>query len=268
MHVIDQRALVTRSQLERGLRALGVRPRSIVMVHTSLRSFGWVVGGSETVIGALLAAVGPGGTVCAQVSWEQLPFELAEWPPDWREAFEHELPPFDPARSEAGRFEGRVPERLRTWPGALRSANPDTGIAAVGARASWLVEPHALDDGFGVGTPYARLVEAEGDVVLLGAPLETISLLHHAEAIARVEGKRRCRYRVRLAGGWRECEDIDVRRGVYDYGPGEPPLRRIARAALDAGIGDHATIGGASCRRFPAAELTRFACVWLEERFA
>jgi aminoglycoside 3-N-acetyltransferase len=142
----------------------------------------------------------------------------------------------------------------------------------VGARAAWLIDPHPLDDGFGPGTPYARLVQADGDVLLLGAPLESISLLHHAEAIARAPGKRRTRYRVPLVGGgWRACGDVDVRGGVYDYarvvGAGEPPLRHIARAAVRAGIGTHGAIAGATCHRFPATELTRFAADWLEERF-
>jgi aminoglycoside 3-N-acetyltransferase len=141
----------------------------------------------------------------------------------------------------------------------------------VGARAAWLVSGHPLDDGFGPGTPYARLVGAHGDVLLLGAPLETISLLHHAEAIARVARKRRVRYRVRLADGWRACEDIDVRGGPFDYArvvpDGEPPLAHIAASALAAGVGTRGEIAGAPCHRFPAEGLTRFAARWLEERF-
>jgi aminoglycoside 3-N-acetyltransferase len=265
-------APVTQSQLRAGLREIGVRDGGTVMVHVRMRAFGWIVGGADSLVLALLEAVGAGGTLCAQVSCEDLPVELEAWPPAWRDAYERELPPFDVQRSEAGRFEGRFAERLRTWPGARRSANPDTSVAALGARSEWLVEPHALGDGFGRGTPYARLVEAAGDVLLLGAPLETISLLHHAEAIAGIPRKRRVGYRVRLASGWRACEDIDVRGGVYDYarvlGDDEPPLRAIAQAALEAGVGTRATIGGAECHRFPAAALTAFATGWLEERFA
>jgi aminoglycoside 3-N-acetyltransferase len=157
----------------------------------------------------------------------------------------------------------------------LRSANPDSGIAAIGARARWLVEPHGPDDGFGPATPYARLVEADGQVLLLGAPLESISVLHHAEATAAVPAKR-VRYRVpvqRSAGiDWQTCEDIDVRGGPVPYEevirPGEPPLAVIARAALSAGVGTRGRIGGAACHLFRAAPLVRFATGWLEERFA
>jgi aminoglycoside 3-N-acetyltransferase len=253
-----------------GLRGIGVDTGAIVMVHASLSRLGWVVGGSETVLRALLSAVGPAGTVCAQVSWQETPLDLPE---AHRRAYEAAPLPFDPAVAEAARFEGRLAERLRTWPGARRSANADTGVAAVGARAGWLVSPHGPDDGFGPRTPYARLVDAGGQVLLLGAPLHTISLLHHAEAIAHVPDKRRVSYRVPVAGGrWCECEDIDVRGGPVPYarvvGNGEPPLAMIARAALAEGIGVRGEIGDAACHRFLAEALVRFACGWLEERFA
>ena len=65
-------------------------------------------------------------------------------------------------------------EALRTWPGAVHSGHPEAGVAAVGREAEAVALPHPLDDGYGTGTPYARVVERDGQVVLLGAPLDTI----------------------------------------------------------------------------------------------
>jgi aminoglycoside 3-N-acetyltransferase len=250
---------VTRSRLVADLRALGVRPGAITMVHASLRSLGWVVGGSQTVVEALLERLGPDGTLCAQASWDDIPFGLATWPEPWRTAYEREFPAFDPLRSAAAPYEGRLAERIRTWPGAHRSANPAAGVAAIGARAAELTADHRLDDGFGTGTPYARIDQ----VVLLGAPLRTISLLHHAEAIARVP-KRWTTYRLPLASGWTEIREIDVWTGVYP----DSPLDAIAEAALAAGAGQRAQVGAATAHVFRAAELTRFAVAWLERRYA
>jgi aminoglycoside 3-N-acetyltransferase len=270
-------APLTGPELLAGLQRIGVASGGIVMVHASLSRLGWVVGGSEAVVRSLLAAVGPSGTICAQVSWQETPLDLLGHPASHRRAYAAAPLPFVPEVAEAARFEGRLAERVRTWPGARRSANADTGVAAVGAQADWLVEPHGPDDGFGRGTPYARLVQAGGQVLLLGAPLETISLLHHAEAIARVREKRRVRYRLPVAGAggvvqWRDCEDLDVRNGPVPYErvvrDGEPPLAVIARAALAAGVGERGRIGAAPCHLFSAAPLVRFARRWLEERFA
>src|SRR5215469_4763374 len=60
---------VARSDLVRDLRALGVQPGGVLMVHTRMSAIGWVVGGAETVVTALLDVLGPAGTLMAYVGW-------------------------------------------------------------------------------------------------------------------------------------------------------------------------------------------------------
>ena len=40
-----------------------MRPGSVVLVHTSLSALGWVCGGAQAVVEALLDALGPDGTL-------------------------------------------------------------------------------------------------------------------------------------------------------------------------------------------------------------
>jgi len=54
---------LTRHDLETAFRELGLREGLPVEVHSSLSSFGRVAGGAETVIAALMAVVGPSGTI-------------------------------------------------------------------------------------------------------------------------------------------------------------------------------------------------------------
>jgi aminoglycoside 3-N-acetyltransferase len=268
-HIATRRP-VTRSALARDLRALGVRPADLVMVHASLRSLGWVVGGAQTVVEALLDAAGSEGTVCAQASWEDVPFGLASWPAAWQRAYRAELPPFDRRLSAAAPYVGRLAERIRTWPGSRRSPHPAAGLAAIGQRAAWLTRDHRLDDGFGHGTPYERVCRVGGRVLLLGAPLHRISLLHHAEAIAHAP-KAWTTYELRLPGGWRSLREIDVWRGPFPYAetlaPGAEPLGAIAEAALAGGIGTQGRVGEATAHLFGARALVAFAVGWLEARF-
>lgn len=245
------------------------------MVHTRMSAIGWVVGGSETVVHALLDALGQAGTLLAYAGWQEHVYSPEDWPEKHRSAYLAETPVFDLATGEAVHDHGRIPERLRTWPGAERSSNPEASMVAVGARARWVTEPHADDDGYGDGTPLARLVEAGGQVLLLGAPLDTITLVHHAEAIAQAPGERRVTYRLRVAEDGetvdRTYSDIDTGDGAYAYealGLGEDYISAIARAALDAGIGARGLVGRAESHLFPARELTAFAVEWIEERFA
>ena len=261
---------VTRSRLAADLRGLGLREGGVAMVHTRMSAIGWVVGAAETVVLALLDALGPEGTLVAYASWEEHAYHDGERPQVHLDGYRAEPPAFDLATSEAARDHGRVPERVRTWPGARRSFHPEASVVAVGPRAGWLVEPHPDDDGYGAESPFARLVEAGGQVLMLGAPLDTVTLLHHAEAIARVPDKRLITFRVQVGDAEREYTDIDTSDGAFPYerlGLAEDPFAVIAGSALAAGIGVRGPVGAADSVLFPAPELTAFAVAWMEERF-
>jgi aminoglycoside 3-N-acetyltransferase len=78
---------------------------------------------------------------------------------------------------------GRVPERIRTWPGASVSGSHFRRMVALGARAEWLTEHQPWDHAFGPGSPLAKLVEADGQILLLGAPLDAWSYLFAARPL-------------------------------------------------------------------------------------
>ena len=266
--------LATRSLLVRDLRAAGVREETVLMVHTSMRALGWVVGGAQTIVEALVEALGPGGTVMAFCGWDQDRYKLDDWPP--QRAYLDELPAFDPAIAHADRGIGVVPERLRTWPGVSRSSHPESSVVALGRRAHWIVDPHPADFPNGARSPLARLVEAEGQVLMLGAPLETITLLHHAESLANGRGKRFVIYRMPVLDQgkrvWREFHDIDTSsRGAFPYEEvlesGRDGFDAIGHDALSAGVGREVRIAASTSHLFDAAPLVHFAVDWIESRF-
>ena len=57
------RTTVTQQNITDGLRALGLHRGHAVLAHSSLSSFGYVEGGADAVIDALLETVGQEGTV-------------------------------------------------------------------------------------------------------------------------------------------------------------------------------------------------------------
>jgi aminoglycoside 3-N-acetyltransferase len=271
---MDTAQWITADELGTALSAAGLEPGGIVMVHARLSAFPWIVGGVESVVHALRKAVGPGGTITAYAGWEDNPYHLASWPTHRQDAYRRGMPAFDPAISEARRRYGRLPERIRTWPGAHRSAHPEMNLVAIGPQAEWLTRSDLDDDPWGTGSPLARLVEAEATVVLLGAPLNALTLLHHAERIADAEPKRRVTYHMPVSRDgatiWHRFHAIDTSGGAYDYARhiGEADyLEAIARSALDRGIGEQATIFGADCHLFPAKPLVEHATSWIEQRF-
>ena len=54
---------VTKDNIIKGLTSVGLNQGNVVLVHSSLSSFGYVEGGADAVIDALLETVGPAGTV-------------------------------------------------------------------------------------------------------------------------------------------------------------------------------------------------------------
>ena len=61
---------MARSRLARDLEKLGLRQGGVTMVHCRMSALGRVVGGAETVVRALLDALGPEGTLVAYTGWQ------------------------------------------------------------------------------------------------------------------------------------------------------------------------------------------------------
>lgn len=267
--------LVARSRLARDLEKLGLEPGGLAMVHCRMSALGWVTGGAETIVRALLNALGPDGTLIAYTGWQDAPPDnLDALGDEAKRIYLEEHPAYDPRVALARRDHGRVPEALRIWPGARHSGHPEAGVTAVGPVAEVLTAEHPYDDAYGAGTPYARLVELDGQVGMLGAPLESLTLVHHAEAIARVPGKRRVAYRYPVFEGgervWRTFSDIDTSQGALPYEriTGEEDyIEHIARSALVEGIGRSGPVGEGKAHLFEARELVAYAVRWIERNF-
>jgi aminoglycoside 3-N-acetyltransferase len=265
----DRPPAITMNRLIEDLRGLGVAASQTVMLHASVRSIGWIVGGPDVVIQALLDILGPYGTLMMYVGWEDSPYGLAEWPEDWRRAYLEECPPYNPATSRAYRKWSILTEYLRTWPGAKRSDHPDGSFAAVGRLAHWLTEGHPLQYGYGPGSPLAKLCEARGEVLLMGAPLNAITLLHYAEHMAKVPNKRIVRYKMPvLQEGqrvWVDIEEFDTCHGIR--GDADEYFETIVREYLASGRGAGGKVGGAQAYLFDSNDLVGFAMHWLENEF-
>jgi aminoglycoside 3-N-acetyltransferase len=266
----DERLLVTRSRLVRDFTDLGVRPGGVVMLHASVKAVGWIVGGPDVVLHALREAFGPDGTLMMYVGWEDGTYETGSWSEAKRTAYLEECPPFDPATSRAVMGWSILTEYLRTTPGACRSANPEASMAAIGAKADWLTADHPLDYGFGRGSPLEKLCGAGGEVLLLGSPLDAVTLLHHAEALADVPGKRTVRYtQPILADGrktWVEVEEFDSSRGIKDWGEGDYFVA-LVEDYLASGQGRRGQVGAARSYLLDAGDLVRFGVEWMEREF-
>jgi aminoglycoside 3-N-acetyltransferase len=254
-------APVTQAGLADDLRRLGVRPGSVLLVHTSLSALGWVCGGAQAVVGALLDALGPAGTLVVPThsnsnsepsEWQNPPVPEAWWP-----VIRAEMPAFDPARTPSG-WMGAVPELVRTWPGARRSDHPHYSFAALGPAAEQVTAGHELTSGLGERSPLARVHDLDGDVLLLGAGHDSNTSLHLAEY--RIANPRRGESgAAMLRDGRREWvtwEDVIGDEADFD---------RIGAAFDATGKVTVGPAGNGEARLMNQRELVAFGVAWMAE---
>ncbi|MBK3627765.1 AAC(3) family N-acetyltransferase [Streptomyces sp. MBT49] len=247
--------LVTRDSLTAELYALGVVPGEILLVHSSLSSLGWVCGGPVTVVRGLLDALGPDGTLVVPTQSGDLS-DPALWsnppvPAQWWDRIRATMPVYDP-RTTPALGVGVVPETVRTWPGAVRSAHPQTSFAALGARAAELTEGHAPDCRLGERSPLARLEKAGARVLLLGTGYDTCTSFHLAEY--RIPAPLVEVGRPGPDGTWEVMTEVSIDSDRFDeLGHDFERDRDVVRGR----------VGAADARLFTVAEAVAYAERWL-----
>jgi len=161
--LVRWRPYLKQRDLERALRAVGVRRGMLLMTHSSLSAYGYVEGGAATIVGALRRSLGAAGTLA-------MPTHTVS---------HFGRPPYR-ARSTPSTV-GAVTEAFRQMAGVRRSPHPTHSVAACGPLAEALLAGHT-----GGLAPLARagvwgrFIAHDGWVLML-APLRKNTLLHAAE---------------------------------------------------------------------------------------
>lgn len=180
MYEAEGKTRVTRDTIVRGLRDLGIGAGDLLQVHSSLSALGYVEGGAETVVDALLEAVGPTGTVMVPT-------------------FNHGAVEVFDVAATASRS-GAVTEALRKRPEARRSVHPTHPYAAIGPLAEWLTREHLEVLTFDPRSPLGKLAAMDGRVLLLGVGMNRNTAAHIGETIARVPCLGFGRFRRKVRG--------------------------------------------------------------------
>jgi aminoglycoside N3'-acetyltransferase len=234
------RTEIAQDELAAQLRALGVAPGGVLVVHTSFRAVRPVSGGPAGLIGALRAALGPQGTLVM---------------PSWTGSDEE---PFDPRTTPASPDLGIVADTFWRMPGVVRSDHP-FAFAALGPQAQAVTSgplplpPHVHD------SPIGRVYDLGGQVLLLGIGHDANTTLHLAELLASVpygvpkhitiqrDGRPvrvpyrendHCCLRFGLADGWLRARGLQAEGRVGNANARLVRSRDVVRVALDHLAGD------------------------------
>jgi len=257
----------TVTSITAGLRDLGVEPGMTVLVHSSLRTLGWVSGGAVAVVQALMDAVTPSGTLVMPAHSANLS-DPAGWvnppvPLSWVAVIRATMPAYDP-RTTPTYFMGRIAESFRTWPGVVRSAHPLSSFAAWGKGASVIVEGHALTDSLGETSPLARLYDRDAAVLLLGVDHGVNTSFHLAEYRAGFAVHKMQSAPVRDEQGQRVWTTFEDR--VLDDDPFALLGAEFERAQPNAVR--RGRVGLTEARLFSQRMAVNYAVLWLRRRRA
>jgi aminoglycoside N3'-acetyltransferase len=165
-------APVTPASLASQLDALALPEAPVFVAHTAMKRLGFVEGGAEGVVDALVDAI---------VTRRRGTLMLPSFSIDGS---------MQATLAQAGRvFDvrttpsnlGAIPEAFRRRPGVHRSIHPTHSFAALGPRAEWLTEAHHQGPSFGPQSPMMRARDAGGVLAGLGTHLGTVTFYHCLE---------------------------------------------------------------------------------------
>jgi aminoglycoside 3-N-acetyltransferase len=154
----------TPDDLQDRLRRLGVKRGDVLMVHSAFDKFVGFRGGPLEVIRTLQDLLGPEGTLLMPT----LPFRGGAID------YARSDPVFDPRHTVSQM--GLLTELFRRSRDVIRSCHPTHSVAAWGRHAEAMIAGHEqADTPCGRRSPYARLLDLDGKVLLAGVVDHTLT---------------------------------------------------------------------------------------------
>ncbi len=204
---------VSREQVIDCLKQVGISKGDGLLAHSALQFLGPPEGGIGMYLEALDAVIGldpanPAGTLAVPA----FNFSFAQGDA------------YDPTTAPAVGM-GAYSEFVRQQPNVRRTTHPMQSFALLGAQADHLTgldTPSAFDDGSAVD----EMLNQEFKLLLLGANIQAVSVLHYSEQRVRVPYRywKTFSGQVRRNGEWQDAEykmyvrdmEIDARLEIYE----------------------------------------------------
>jgi len=221
---------MTQSDIETGLRALGIQPGMMLEVHSSLRAFGYVEGGAQSVIRALQNVVGPGGAVVMPAF--RLSRKLPLTPEDTALGITLKIKIL--GEDETSTDMGLIADTFRQMPGVVRGKGCFQ-VSAWGKNAKTHVRRgfrHIIDNG--------------GYALLLGVNIYRLSSMHYVEDAMPADIKARFAPMPEMLARYPAHEWF-----IESFEPAAKPWYEIQSQAYAQGLVTDGLVGDCKCMFFP-----------------
>ena len=240
---------LSQAEIEQGFRRIGLESGQVVLVHSAMRTFGYIEGGAESVVAAFLEVLGLRGTLVTPTF-----------------TFCHEAeddPIIDPLQDPSEM--GIITETVRLHPEAKRSTAYRHSFAAVGRRSEPITQVEPSLSSFDLRSAFGVMLALDTQIVLLGMPYSTSTSHHFAEWICEVPYRHVLPLEVRV----RRPDGSVQRQRMTDYQPKpgkggayyqrHTDFNRLGKMLEDQGLVGITAIGNAVVRRFAIRDLIALA---------
>ncbi len=163
---------LTYKQLEKAFKQLGIQSGDGLLIHSAIQMLGIPVGGITLYKQVLQKTIGANGTLVVPTFTLNYPSSAV----------------FD-YRNTPSVGMGSFSEFIRQDPKARRTQHPLQSIAVLGAAAEDLTGRDTLS-AFEVGSAFERMLQLDFKLLLLGADIQAVSMVHYCEARAMVPYRR------------------------------------------------------------------------------
>ena len=165
--------MLTKTQMVKDLKNLGICEGDVVLVHSSFKSLGELENGADTVVSAFFEAIGKEGTLVFPTLCSK----------DWEHVYEN-------WHMDAPSDVGYLTNYFRKLDGALRSNQATHSVAAIGKMAEYITKTHGEsglrfgmygDSAFSKDSPWDKLYELNCKIVFIGVKTSCCTMKHLAE---------------------------------------------------------------------------------------
>ncbi len=253
--------VLTKNDFKMAFAQMGIRKGMLVYVQSSLRPFGWVVGGAQTILDALMETVTYDGTIVMPAFTKNLSdpsmYKAGTVPRDcWEEIRESALP-FNKRLSAAANM-GEVTAQFMRNEAVLRSSHPAYSFLAWGKYAKLIVEKHPLHFGLSKDSPLSKIVDLNGFVLMAGMNYDKCELFHLAQYSNKACPIRVMTYPVEKAGNVHWIKMLDKEFSDASY-------KQIGKLMEERGVVKSLEIGNTVCRLFSSREALNSAVAYLNQ---
>lgn len=163
----------TREELSMDLEGFGIPRNATLLIHSSCKSIGPVVGGANTVLDVLQDYFEPGLLIFPTHTWDRV---------------NPENPVFSVADTAC--CTGILPELFRKRPNVVRSGHPTHSVAACGIDAqAFTADDVRFDTPCARGSSWGKLLDRDAVVMLLGVTFIRNTFIHGVEEYLDIPGR-------------------------------------------------------------------------------